>query len=115
DLSGPGGAVKGNPAYEVMGVTRHWRFKREKMEELIRRGRVVQTSPGAVPQYKRYLDEMPRMPVQNIWTDIPVVKVEHRKRPPTMRGNSVRVASSDQKRNTADVTPQPPRSRGPCR
>jgi DNA modification methylase len=73
DLSGPGGAAKGNPAYEVMGVTRHWRLKREKMEELIRCGRVIQTSPGAVPQYKRYLDEMPGVPVQNIWTDVPVI------------------------------------------
>lgn len=73
DLSGPGGAAKGNPYYEVMGVKRHWRYTKEKMEELIRQGRIVQTKPGAVPQYKRYLDEMPGVPVQNIWTDIPVI------------------------------------------
>lgn len=73
DMSGPGGASKGNPAYEVMGVTRHWRFSKEKMEQLIAEGRVVQTKPGAVPQYKRYLDEMPGVPIQNIWDDIPVI------------------------------------------
>ncbi len=28
DLTGPGGAAKGNPAYEVMGVTRFWRYHR---------------------------------------------------------------------------------------
>ena len=34
DLSGPGGAAKGNPRYEVMGVTRYWRYSKEKMQEL---------------------------------------------------------------------------------
>lgn len=70
DLTGPGGAAKGNPEYEVMGVTRFWRYSREKMKDLIDKGRVVQTSPGAVPAYKRYLDEMPGVPLQDVWTDI---------------------------------------------
>ena len=26
--------------------------------------------PGAVPAYKRYLDEMPGVPLQDVWTDI---------------------------------------------
>jgi DNA methylase len=71
DLQGPGGAAKGNPYYEVMGVSRYWRYSRDKMEELIRQGRVIQTRPGAVPQYKRYLDEMPGVPLQNLWDDVP--------------------------------------------
>jgi len=70
DITGPGGAAKGNPKYEVMGVVRYWRYSREKMEELIRQGRIVQTRPGAVPAYKRYLDEMPGVSLQDIWTDI---------------------------------------------
>ncbi|MCA1707518.1 MAG: restriction endonuclease [Actinobacteria bacterium] len=73
DLSGPGGAAKGNPSYEVMGVWRHWRYSKEKMDQLIAEGRVIQTRPGAVPQYKRYLDEMPGVLVQNVWTDVPVI------------------------------------------
>jgi len=73
NLQGPGGAAKGNPQYEVMGVTRYWRYSREKMEALIRQGRVIQTRPGAVPQYKRYLDEMHGVPVQNLWADLPVL------------------------------------------
>ena len=64
NLTGPGGAAKGNPQYEVMGVTRYWRYSEERMAELIERGRVVQTNPGTVPQYKRYLDEMPGVPLQ---------------------------------------------------
>ena len=70
NLTGPGGAAKGNPSYEVMGVTRYWRYSEERMAELIEQGRVVQTSPGAVPAYKRYLDEMPGIPLQDVWTDI---------------------------------------------
>ena len=70
DLTGPGGAAKGNPSYEVMGVRKYWRYTQEKMSELIDQGRVVQVNPGAVPRYKRYLDEMPGVPLQDLWTDI---------------------------------------------
>jgi len=74
NLTGPGGERKGNPAYEVMGVTRYWRYSKAKMQALIDAGRIVQTNPGAVPQYKRYLDEMPGVPLQDIWTDIKPVQ-----------------------------------------
>ena len=70
DLTGPGGAAKGNPSYEVMGVRKYWRYTQEKMSELIAQGRVVQANPGSVPRYKRYLDEMPGVPLQDLWTDI---------------------------------------------
>lgn len=73
NIQGPGGASKGNPFYEVMGVSRYWRYSRERMDELIKAGRIIQTRPGAVPQYKRYLDEMPGVPVQNLWDDIPII------------------------------------------
>jgi site-specific DNA-methyltransferase (adenine-specific) len=43
------------------------------MQELIDRGLIIQTSPGSVPQIKRYLDEMKGVPVQDIWTDLPVI------------------------------------------
>ena len=69
-LTAPGGSAKGNPSYEVMGVTRYWAYSRERMQALIEAGRVVQTKPGTVPRYKRYLDEMPGVSLQDIWTDI---------------------------------------------
>ncbi len=53
-----------------MGISRYWRYSRQRMAELIQEGRIVQTSPGAVPAYKRYLDEMPGVPLQDVWTDI---------------------------------------------
>ncbi|MCB1988757.1 MAG: site-specific DNA-methyltransferase, partial [Burkholderiaceae bacterium] len=70
NLQGPGGATKGNPYYEVMGVSRYWRYSKEKMSQLIDAGRVIQTKPGTVPKYKRYLDEMPGKPTQDIWDDL---------------------------------------------
>ena len=80
NLTGPGGAAKGNPQYEVMGVTRYWRYSQEQMELLIDEGRVVQTRPGTVPQYKRYLDEMPGVPLQDLWTDIRPIQSQSRER-----------------------------------
>ena len=70
NLTAPGGASKGNPSYSFLGVTRFWRYGPERMEALYKEGRVVQTTPGTVPQYKRYLDEMPGVPVQDIWDDV---------------------------------------------
>jgi DNA modification methylase len=70
NLIGPGGSAKGNPSYEFLGVTRFWRYSRERMQKLYEEGRIIQPSPGAVPRYKRYLDEMPGVPVQDIWADV---------------------------------------------
>ena len=70
DLNAPGGASKGNPYYEFLGISRFWRFKRERMLALYEQGRIIQPSPGAVPRYKRYLDEMSGVPVQDLWTDV---------------------------------------------
>jgi site-specific DNA-methyltransferase (adenine-specific)/adenine-specific DNA-methyltransferase len=70
DLTAPGGAGKGNPRYELMGVTRYWRYSKKEMARLVDEGRVVQTGPGTVPAYKRYLDEMPGVSLQDIWTDV---------------------------------------------
>lgn len=68
-MTAPGGATKGNPSYPVLGVTRHWRYTREKMDELIANGLVVQTSPGAVPRKKLFLDQGAGVPVQTLWDD----------------------------------------------
>ncbi len=72
DLTAPGGGApsKGNPHYEFLGVTRYWRYSQENMERLHKEGRIVQTAPGRVPQFKRYLDEGKGTPVGTVWDDI---------------------------------------------
>ena len=79
-LTGPYGAAKGNPYYEVMGVSRYWRYSEKRMQALIDAGRVVQVRPGGVPRYKRYLDEMPGSPLQDVWADIPPIAAQARER-----------------------------------
>jgi adenine-specific DNA-methyltransferase len=69
-MTAPGGDGKGNPFYDVMGVSRHWRYSKERMNDLVAKGLVVQTNPGNVPQRKLYLDEGQGVPLQNLWDDI---------------------------------------------
>ena len=66
----PGGSGKGNPQYEVMGVTKYWRYSQEKMQRFIDLGLVVQTNPGTVPVRKQYLDDGKGVPIQTLWDDI---------------------------------------------
>jgi DNA modification methylase len=79
-IDGPGGASKGNPQYEIMGVTRYWRYSKEKMDELIKEGLIVQTKPGNVPRKKQYLDEGKGVPVQSLWDDIPALQAQSKER-----------------------------------
>ena len=51
---------------------RYWAYSRENMERFEREGRLHYPRSG-IPRYKRYLDEMPGVPLQNIWTDIPPI------------------------------------------
>lgn len=78
DITAPGGASpqKRNPHYEFLGVTRYWRFSEARMRELYDQGRIVQSKPGRVPAQKRYLDEMPGMPVGTWWDDIKPVQAQ---------------------------------------
>jgi len=49
DITAPGGATKGNPYYEFLGITKYWRYSKQRMQRLYDEGRIVQPSPGAVP------------------------------------------------------------------
>jgi site-specific DNA-methyltransferase (adenine-specific) len=62
-----------NLTYEFMGVTRVWRWTKERMQEAFDAGLIVQTAPGRVPRIKRYLDEQRGKPLGDVWTDIPPI------------------------------------------
>ena len=66
--------------YDVMGVTRTWRWSESRMLKEIKAGRVVQTRPGNVPRYKRYLDEQKGKTLNNIWVDIPNLTARNKER-----------------------------------
>jgi len=59
-----------NLKYEFLGVTKVWRWTKERMQAAYEAGLVVQPRPGAVPRYKRYLDEQSGKPLADVWTDI---------------------------------------------
>jgi hypothetical protein len=80
DLTAPGSGMRGHPRYEFMGVTRYWRYNKEKMEQLLVDGRVIQPRPDAVPRYKRYLDEMKGVAIGDMWWDIPAINSQAQER-----------------------------------
>lgn len=63
----------GDTLYEWHGIKpykgRYWAYSRAKMEQFEKDGRLVYSKSG-MPNYKRYLDEMPGVPLQNDWQDI---------------------------------------------
>jgi len=59
-----------NLTYEFLGITRVWRWTKERMADAYKRGFVIQSAPGRVPRLKRYLDEQEGTPVDDVWTDI---------------------------------------------
>ena len=79
-LSAPGAGTRGHPQYEFLGVTRFWRYNEEKMNDLLKQGRVVQTGPGRVPRYKRYLDESKGVAIGDSWSDISAVQGQSKER-----------------------------------
>ncbi|QHN02925.1 hypothetical protein FTO74_05730 [Granulicella sp. WH15] len=82
DLGAPGGGApsKGNPHYEFLGVTRYWRYSEANMHKLYKEGRIIQTAPGRVPAYKRYLDEGKGVPLGSVWDDIGPVQAAAREK-----------------------------------
>ncbi len=73
DITGPGGAIKGNPVYEWKGIVKAWRFSKRRMEQLDKDGRIVYSDSG-MPYLKRYLDESKGVPLQNWWDDIEMLR-----------------------------------------
>ena len=65
--------LKPDKDWEYKGVLpytgRYWAYSKDGMAGMAQDGRLVYTKAG-MPNYKRYLDEMPGVPLQNDWTDI---------------------------------------------
>jgi DNA modification methylase len=79
-LTAPGSGTRGHPKYELMGVLRHWVYGKERMQQLMTEGRIIQTRPGAVPRYKRYLDEVQGIAIGDIWDSIRPIGAQAKER-----------------------------------
>jgi DNA modification methylase len=69
DLTNPN-PNRPNLTYEFLGVMKVWRWTKARMQKAYDDGLVIQPSPGAVPRYKRYLDEQRGKPLGDVWADI---------------------------------------------
>lgn len=73
---GASGLSGGGYDYEWKGVSRIWRVPESTMSRLDREGRVFYTRNG-IPRIKRYLDESPGLPAQDIFADIEALRSWH--------------------------------------
>ncbi|MGX5839921.1 DNA methyltransferase [Mesorhizobium sp. ArgA1] len=69
-----------NLTYEFLGVTRVWRWTKDRMQAAYDAGLIVQNAAGRVPSFKRYLDEQRGMPLDDVWTDIPPINSQAQER-----------------------------------
>ena len=69
-VDGPGGAAKGNPYYEFLGVKGYYRYSLQTMKELYDRGEIALSSTGKTLRRKRYLKDAKGTPVTELWNDI---------------------------------------------
>jgi len=109
NLTGPGGAAKGNPFYEVLGVKAYWRYSKTRMQDLIDKGLVAIPPKGKIPALKRYLDEQAGRPVGDTWTDIPAINSQAQERLgyPTQKPESLLERIIKTSSNQGDVVLDP--------
>jgi DNA modification methylase len=69
DLTNPN-KDRPNLKYEFLGVTRVWRWTKERMQKAYEDGLIVQAKTGGIPRLKRYLDEQEGTSVDDNWLDI---------------------------------------------
>ncbi len=106
DLSAKG--LKGSGyTYKWHGISGYWRCPKKRMEQYERENRLYYTKSG-VPRYKQYLDEMPGVPAQDIWTDIYAVnsqaeeRIDYVTQKPEALLERIIKASSDEGMTVAD-------------
>ncbi len=62
-----------NLTYEFRGVTKVWRWTKERMLAEYEKGRIVVPKGGkGIPRYKRYLDEQEGVPLSDFWDDVEI-------------------------------------------
>jgi adenine-specific DNA-methyltransferase len=79
-VDGPGGAAKGNPFYDFLGVKGYWRYSQVKMQELYDAGEIVLSSTGKSLSRKRFLKDAKGTPVTELWDDVNRISPTSRER-----------------------------------
>ena len=79
DLTNPN-KDRPNLTYEFLGITRVWRWTKERMQKAYDDGLIIQLKQGTVPRLKRYLDEQEGTAVDDIWDDILAIQAQSAER-----------------------------------
>ena len=79
-VDGPGGAAKGNPFYEFLGVKGYWRYSQTRMQELYEAGEIVLSSTGRSLSRKKFLKDAKGTPVTELWDDVNRISPTSRER-----------------------------------
>ncbi len=64
---------------------RYWAYSKENLKKMAMEDRLVYAVKSGMPEYKRYLDEMPGVPLQNDWSDLLPVTGKERLGYPTQK------------------------------
>lgn len=74
----------GDTSYDFYGTKpykgRFWAYSRANMEKYKEDSRLYFPSTGGPPSYKRYLDEMPGVSLQDVWDDIKPIQSQAKER-----------------------------------
>jgi DNA modification methylase len=101
----------GDTSYEFYGTHpykgRYWAYSREKMEQFKTDGRLYFPSSGGAPSYKRYLDEMSGVPLQNDWGDVKPASGSERLGYPTQKPLALLERVLNTSSNEGDVVLDP--------
>ena len=68
-VDGPGGAKKGNPFFEFLGVEGYWRFSKETMQQKYAQGLVVKKGNSLYQKYYKRTAEETRRTATTWWDD----------------------------------------------
>ncbi len=97
-----------NLTYSFKGVTKVWRWTKERMEEADRQGLIIVPREGkGIPRLKRYFDEQEGIPVGDFWDDIPIAAGGERLGYPTQKPEALLERIIKASSNEGDVVLDP--------
>jgi DNA modification methylase len=104
----------GDTSYEWHGrhpyKGRYWAYSREKMDRFLEEGRIrFPAKADGVPELKRYLDEQPGVPLQDLWVDLDPINARAAERLgyPTQKPESLLERIIESSSNEQDVVLDP--------
>ncbi|WP_277035127.1 DNA methyltransferase [Propionimicrobium lymphophilum] len=68
-VDGPGGAKKGNPYYEFLGVEGYWRFSKETMQSMYEEGLIVKQGKSLQQKYYKSKADGQRQTITTWWDE----------------------------------------------